>query len=221
MDVADDDSDWSLGCRLRPAAASEKPQIHNSIFKIQNYQIGLQLAEDTHEADLRGRELRASAGRSCGPPMPAASNPFEKSPQPNGRACDFRGAALRRGGRLRAAAVPFRNCKFRIQNSGFKIRWAAGYAWAYLPVRAAGCGEHARSGLAERELRASARGKGCDLPIAARLILWNTSPQPSGWACTSGPSGREMQPSAGGGGCGLPRFLLEPQIHNSKFKIQN
>ena len=188
---------WAAGCGPLRLLRSRKFIIQYSKFRITKSGCSLR----------RTRTKRTFGDANCGPPPGEAA----------ARRCLRHRIRLKRahsrtdglatleeqpsagGGRLRAAAVPFRNCKFRIQNSGFKIRWAAGYAWAYLPVRAAGCGEHARSGLAERELRASARGKGCDLPIAARLILWNTSPQPSGWACTSGPSGREMQPSAGGG----------------------
>ena len=68
------------------------------------------------------------------------------------------------------------------------------------------------------------RATGLRRPQAAvRSVLtdhfqFGTSPQPSGWACTSGPAGRELQPSARGR---LRAAAVPFGTANSKFKIQN
>ncbi len=46
--------------------------------------------------------------------------------------------------RLRPAAVPFRNRKFKIQDSKFKITKICGHTCTYIPVRGAACGRRTR-----------------------------------------------------------------------------
>ena len=126
------------------------------------------------------------------------------------------------GRRLRPAAVPCRNRKFRIHNSRFKIK--------------SGCSlRSARtSGLADARCGPSPP-PGCGPPGPDGPIP-ETSPQPSGRACDV-----EEQPSARGRlraagrcatefagrhfdqncGCGLLAASTKPQIQHSKFKIQN
>jgi len=99
-------------------------------------------------------------------------------------------------GRRRFAAVPFRNRKFRIQNSRFKIRGELPFA-TNRPTRAAACGGHAGSGT------------NCRPPIQrATLYFFRSgrtgSPQSSGWSCLSAmPPVKQLCPNG------------------SKFKIQN
>ena len=116
---------------------------------------GSQPAEDTQEADLRDASCGPPPGGGCGPPTSCEVDFICKaSPQPSGRACDFRGAALRPGAgagcrslrdrarrnilrnkqRLRAAAASYRSRKFKMQYSRFKIT-----------TRDAACGGHAAS----------------------------------------------------------------------------
>ena len=110
---------------------------------------------------------QASSATNCGP------IPFRKSPQPSGRTYPSgpagREDAVLRPGAAAGCCGSFRNRKFSIQNSRFKIA-----------NRDATCGGHARSRLIGCELRAFA-----------------------------------------GRSCGPLRFLPEPQIQHSKFKIQN
>ncbi len=68
----------------------------------------------------------------------------------------IRTAGLRRA-EAAARCGSIRNRKFSIQNSRFKIRWGAGYAWAYISIRAAACGELARADLRNTKPQASAR----------------------------------------------------------------
>ena len=145
-------------------------------------------------------------------------------------------------GEAAARCGSIRNRKFMIQNSIFKIkRRLFGYAWAYIPVRAAACGGHARSGPSGRELRASAgrRLRPADL-LRGRFHLQG-QPAAERMGCTSGPAGRKiaaLRPGAAAGcstsptsnllagvfsktgdGCGLRRLLIEAA--NSKCNIQD
>ncbi len=92
----------------------------------------------------------------------------------------------------RTRKAGLRRAKPQIQNSEFKIQ---NYA------RAAACGGHAKFG---NELWASAAGRlrPADL-YRGRFQSQAISPQPSGWACTSGLRTRECSLPPGGG-CGLP-----------------
>ena len=183
-----------------PLRFRSEPQIHDSKFKIQNYNRAADCGGHADSATNCGPPLPGG----CGPPMPAASNPFEKSPQPSGRACgapkgamkneelkmrNYFGLQLAKGTHERTCGREMRACAGRscgplrfhlepqIQNSEWQIRAAA-------------CGGHARSGLADASSGPPRR------EAAARSVLTDrfkpeTSPQPSGWGCDA-----KEQPSA-------------------------
>ena len=69
---------------------AQKGAIQNSKFKIQNYEIGLQAAERTLEADFRDASCGPPCGPhgliNCGPPISAASIPLVASPSPEAAA---------------------------------------------------------------------------------------------------------------------------------------
>ena len=71
---------------------------------------GSQPAEDTQEADLRDASCGPPPGGGCGPPTSCEVDFICKaSPQPSGRACDFRGAALRPGAAAGCSTSPTSN----------------------------------------------------------------------------------------------------------------
>ena len=103
----------------------------------------------------------------------------------------LRGEAALRPGAAVGCCGFLRSRKFSIQYSRFKIRWAARYAWAYIPARAAACGAHADSATNCGPPPPPPRLRPAR-PLA-RSISPAASPQPSGWACDV-----EEQPSARG-----------------------
>ncbi len=107
-----------------------------------------------------------------------------------------------------AACTAFTGPKFKIQYS--KLKEASGHAWAYIPVRDAACGGHARCGPAGRELRASAAG-GCGPPTSDEVdfIIRQACSRADGLA-----TDRSSPPP----GAAAP---WRAQIQNSRFKIQN
>ena len=135
--------------------------------------------------------------------------------QPEKGPCEWtfgmRIASLRRA--EAAACTAFTGPKFKIQYS--KLKEASGHAWAYIPVRDAACGGHARCGPAGRELRASAAG-GCGPPIPLGSILLVTSPPPGGCCARQGANSK-FRISFRATACGLPRRasgLLCPRTAN-------
>ena len=112
-------------------AASAKPQIQHSIFKIQNYlnggrqfglgaMLGLQPAEGSHEADLRDA--------SCGPPPPGGCGPHgpDGPVQTRGQPAAERTGLRRGGAALRPGAAAgcgdfLRSRKLKIQNAKLKM----------------------------------------------------------------------------------------------------
>jgi len=105
----------SAGRRLRPAAApyrSRKFIIQDSKFKI------TESGRSLRRVRMFGYELRASAGGSCGLHGPAGPPPTRNRPAAERTGVLSSSARMQPSarGRLRAAAVPFRNRKFRIQN---------------------------------------------------------------------------------------------------------
>ena len=117
------------------------------------------------------------------------------------------------GGTLRGAA----NSEFKIQDS--KLRGLFGYARAYIPVRAAACGVHAKFG---NELRASAAGRLRPArPLPRSIPVASDKPAAERWACTSGLRDAKMQPSAGGRLRAAAPVRAQFIIQNSRFKITN
>ena len=125
--------------------------------------------EPTHSGSSL-RRSRSTARRSGPPPPPGCGPhdllrgrniPFNIQNPFRAAACEGTHKRMRvaglRAAKLRPAAVPYRNRKFMIQNSRFKIRW--GCRAVCIPIRVAACGELARCGPAGRELRASAAGR--------------------------------------------------------------
>jgi len=119
-------------------------------------------------------------------------------------------------GRRRLAAVPFRNRKFKIQNSRFKIRGELPFA-TNRPTRAAACGGHAGSGT------------NCGPPIR-RATLYFFGPagpaarsRPRAEGCSSRPAGPLVQAPPLGCGAAFQRCRLLGSCArtgaNSKFKI--
>ena len=116
----------SAGRRLRPAAVP----CRNRKFMIQNSRFKIAFGCAWTYIPVRDAACGAHACSvmNCGPPPPGGCDPhgpterskLESSLQPSGGACDVEEQPSARG-RLRAAAVPFWNRKFIIQDSKFRI----------------------------------------------------------------------------------------------------
>ena len=84
------------GAKLRPAAPV-RVQIQYSKFIIQKLSIGLQPAEESHEADLRDASCGPPQPPGCGPPI-AARLIHGKKPAAERTGLRRKGATLRQGG---------------------------------------------------------------------------------------------------------------------------
>ena len=100
----------------------------------------------------------------------------------------------------------------QIQDSRFKIRWAAGYTWAYIPVRAAACGEPHEADLRDASCRPPLPGD-CG-PLG--LFKADSSPRQAAAERTGVQrAARDCSPPPGGG-CGLP-VAARPNLPASIF----
>ena len=162
-----------FGYELRATAVpyrNRKFKIQNSIFKISRGMDSTQGKPAAERTGLRpeGAALRPGAAAGCRSlrdrfclqalsPKPEAAasgriatefSTVERRLQLAKRLHErtpkrTRAAGLRRA-KLRPAAVPYRNRKFMIQNSIFKIKRTCRAHLSLLPVRVAACGAHAR-----------------------------------------------------------------------------
>ena len=163
--------------------------------------VGRRLAKQRPAALLRAaaceahatsrRELRAFAGRSCGPPTSTRSKPFGSRLRPSGETCDERATHIRAAAceahatsRRELRAFAGRSCgpptSTRSKPFGSRLRPSGETCDERAThIRAAACEAHATS---RRELRAFA-GRSCGPPTSTRSKPFGSRLRPSGETC--------------------------------------
>ena len=155
---------------MRGTAASAKPQIRHSIFKIQNYLNGGRLFG---LGTMFGQQPAegACSDTNCGSQLRPFGRKFRIQNYIRVAACgvhvsDAKELRASAGRRLRPAAIPYRNRKFMIQNSIFKIIFGQQPAEGAcsgtncVPPLPGGCGPHGPDGPAQPQEKPAAERTG-------------------------------------------------------------